>query len=358
VCERGLYVELDAYKCHVFLDWREVPDNEWHQYAHLAAYLDGRGVPSIDEAMKELFLQPIHLAFKELVNADLLRRLVAARVTEPDAQLDAELVGEVEQKAARLLSEIKRLTQGTGDEAAIAREMRQNLQTILQLPILGTRVPSPESPAYAEAAEHLKANLDDDLAIWGSMFGWCFVHSLGKVAQAANFDQQSRSWIDEWLLGKIMASALTDLGLTGADAWRAVAVIKLLTSHQRWFETERSKEERTYQVLEAALQDAEIQQLIQVNRWQGVLWFNKESFERLLWWMLFLAVVDAWRSASVNEAVQQIVEHRDIVAKLVQAEEKSEYQVEKLIEATRGVPNKVSPTLDQAPKSPVAGVGE
>src|SRR5262249_50106345 len=65
--EKGLYVELSAYKYHVFLGFRQLKDNEWHQYAHLAAYLDGRGVPSMDEALKEVFFQAVHVPFKELV---------------------------------------------------------------------------------------------------------------------------------------------------------------------------------------------------------------------------------------------------------------------------------------------------
>jgi len=47
------------------------------------------------------------------------------------------------------------------------------------------------------------------------------VHSLGKVAQEAALITE-RSWIDEWLLGKIMASALADFGLSEPDTWRAV----------------------------------------------------------------------------------------------------------------------------------------
>jgi glycosidase len=349
LCEQGLYAELGAYKCQVFWDWREVQDDEWHHYAHLAEYLDGRGVPSIDEAMKEIFLQPIHVAFKELVNADLFRRLMAARVTGPEAELDAKLAGELEQKAVRLLSEIKRITQSAGDEAAIAREMRQDLEAILQLPVLEHQFPLPKSPAYAEATQYLTASLDDDAAIWGSLFGWCLVRSLGKIIQEANFDQQSRSWIDEWLLGKITASALQDFGLDEASAWRSVAVIKLLTTHQRWFEAEGRNAERAYQVLEAALQDAEIQQLIQVNRWQGALWFNKEAFERLLWWMMFLAVVDAERNLPSGEVAQAIVERYDIVAELLKAEEKSGYQVEKLMDAVRVAPTEL---LGAYPKTP------
>ena len=56
----GMYIELGAFKYHVFLDFRVVEDNEWHQYGHLMGYLAGRGVPSIEDALTEIFLQPIH----------------------------------------------------------------------------------------------------------------------------------------------------------------------------------------------------------------------------------------------------------------------------------------------------------
>jgi hypothetical protein len=77
--EKGLYIELEAYKCQVFLSFREVKDNEWRQYANLAAYLNGHGVPSIDEAMKEIFLQPIHEAYRELVNPGFVRWVISNR---------------------------------------------------------------------------------------------------------------------------------------------------------------------------------------------------------------------------------------------------------------------------------------
>src|SRR5205823_6429353 len=77
--ERGLYLELGAYKTQVFLDFREVHDNEWGHYGNLVDYLKGQGVPSIDEALRETFLQPIDAPYRELVNAELFRRIMAQR---------------------------------------------------------------------------------------------------------------------------------------------------------------------------------------------------------------------------------------------------------------------------------------
>jgi len=332
---QGLYVELGAYKHHVFLDFREVRDNDWHQYAHLAAYLNGRGVPSIDEALKEIFLQPVHHPFKELVNADMFQRLMDARVTQPDGQLDMSLVDEVEEKTAHLLSEAKQLTGGTGDEAAISRDIRRKLEAILQLPALESRYATTRSSKYKSAANYLSETLHDDPVTWGGVLSWLFVHSLGKILTEVDYEGQSRSWIDEWLLGKIITGVLRDLGLDDVRAWHTVTVVKLLTTHQRWFETQVSEKTPAYQTLESWLRDSEVQGFLQVNRYQDVLWFNQEAFEQLLWWMLLVATIglNAEPDRSTTEMTEEIVQCYDIIQQLRQAEQQSEYQVEKLLAA-------------------------
>jgi hypothetical protein len=332
--QKGLYVELGAYKCHVFLDFREMQDNAWHHYAHLTAYLNGRGVPSIQEALKETFLQPVHHAFKELVSTATFQRLIDARLTEPEGQVDQALLAEVEAKTVCLLGEIKQFTGATGDETTLAQEMRRELEGLLRLPVLESRFPRPDSAEHRAVVEYLTANLPDVPFLWGSLLGWWCVHSLGKIVGQAGFEGQSRSWVDEWLLGKVIAGALRDLGLDEPAAWQAVGLIKLLTGHQRWFAVDApDTRSRAYQVLKALLQDDEVQLFLQVNRYQGVLWFNKEAFGQLLWWLLLLAVVeigaDPLRPAA--ETAGDILACYEVVQHLHQAEGKSDYQVEKLL---------------------------
>jgi hypothetical protein len=83
----------------------------------------------------------------------------------------------------------------------------------------------------------------------------------------------------------------------------------------------------------ALLADSEAQRFLGVNRFDGVLWFNKESFEQLLWWMLWLAVVDAWSDAQrpAGVAVAQVAERYRVVEVLQRAGDASEYRVEKLL---------------------------
>ena len=151
----------------------------------------------------------------------------------------------------------------------------------------------------------------------------------------------SRSWIDEWLLGKLVATTCQDAGLDEHSAGRAVEAIKIMVSHQHWYSTPYSKNERALKILENWLKDSDIQSYLGVNRYQGVLWFNKESFEQLLWWMYIVAVIELYPEANEETDLAsipgEILACYNIIRKLGQAVEDSGYQVELLLEAARRI---------------------
>jgi len=351
LCEKGLYVELDAYKCHVFLDFRELPDNEWHQLAHLASYLGGRGVPSIDEALREIFLQSVHYPFKELANVDLWRHLTTIRA-DSIADLD-----DVERRTVHLLHEIKRLMGGAGDESVIARDTRRKLETVLKLrDAAREHTDKKRSPLSSlltdqlftdqlftdrlftdlpECRDYLLKNLRDDASTWGTLFGWLFVHDLGRIIAEQDFEQRSRSGIDEWLLGRILAGALQDFGVDEPASWWAVVTIRILTAQQHWLVFDSAGHSQAYQVLSTLLMDDDVRRFIQINRYKDTLWFNKESFEQLLWWLLTAAVIAIGSDVDRPDAdaAKAIRACYDVVRRLLAAEEQSGYQVEKLMEA-------------------------
>jgi len=326
LCEQGLYVELGAYKRQVFLDFREVSDDEWNRYGHVTAYLNGRGVPSVETVMLEILLQPIHRPFMELVNADLFRRLVRGRVTKVGAAPKKGLLNELEGKAQVLLRAIREFTGGQGDEVAIAREIRDRVAAALRLTVL----------ADGEVGAFLRSGLDDDPARWAVLFGWLFVHDLGKAVAAVGFEEVSRSWLDEWQLGRMLAGVLRNFELDEQAADYAVTVVKLLTTHQRWFES--GGRGRSHEVLSSLFRDTDVQRALQVNRYQGILWFNSEAFEQLLWWMFVVATVTCG-AVSPEQPAPEILTCWETVRKLQQASDASDYQVEKLLEEVRGGKN-------------------
>jgi glycosidase len=84
LAEKGMYLELGAYKCHVFVDIEDVHDTDG-TFGRLAAWLRGRGVLSLDDAMNELELQPLHAALGELRGSDAVHE--AARLLGIEEEL-------------------------------------------------------------------------------------------------------------------------------------------------------------------------------------------------------------------------------------------------------------------------------
>ncbi|MBK8617873.1 MAG: hypothetical protein IPN96_12330 [Anaerolineales bacterium] len=52
IWDKGMYVELGAYQCHAFMDWRFVGDSEWKI---ICDQLNGAGVSSMQDEWKKLF---------------------------------------------------------------------------------------------------------------------------------------------------------------------------------------------------------------------------------------------------------------------------------------------------------------
>ncbi len=65
--EFGWYFTLNAYEYKVYLSFKEIKDNSG-KYWELLHSLGGRGVPSIENAFKELSLAPLHYSVKSVIN--------------------------------------------------------------------------------------------------------------------------------------------------------------------------------------------------------------------------------------------------------------------------------------------------
>lgn len=386
ICEQGLYVALGAYQCHVFIDFRVVSDNA-HRYRQLATTLGGRGVPNIQEALQEMIFEPVREPFKALVNPDLFRRLFDARLITTDQHLDTELLDEVEQKVKQLYRAIAAFTQSEADaepeavetptaEAAddelaeplednleddlenlptplededkeyedneqifaLSRAVRDRLRVILQLPILDKRLPASTKSDSKTAVKAVQQELSDDRAFWIGLFGWLFVHDLGVIYGAEDSAQQSRSWIDEWLLGRIIGNTLRELGIDEPINAQTLGAIKLATGQPELFTAQ--PDEQAEQLLVALLHDYEAQQFLHINRFDNILWFDKDGFEQLMRWLLVLSAVsaqDANLLVSTKTAEALTLRYKN-VEQLRQAASISGYQLEKLRTAVAPTP--------------------
>lgn len=334
LAEQGLFLSLQAYEHHCFLDFRETADDELGSYRRLNEYLAGRGTPSIQSALQELLHQPVLKPLREIIHAGYFRYLLQNRLEEPQAALPQGLLEEARAKLALLLGGIKTLTGQPVEEKQTLLDIYAELRTALCLPTLEQHYPLPGSKKYHEAALFLQKGpgVPDEQAAF-VLFSYLFLHNLGRLEDERDSHAAVLTWMDEWQVGRLLVEQARALGMNDGDAREGLNLLKLLIHMQGWFD--KTGKKRPVMLMEAWLADLNIQDYLKVHRFEDILWFNKERLDSFLWWMVLLATLDAAGGPRGSAAlvVERLILAYALVKKVLVAEEKSEYQVARLLKA-------------------------
>lgn len=336
VRSKGLYFELKAYEHHVYVDFREVQDNPYGQYGQLNQYLNGRGVPSIDEALKELMLAPILNPMRALINKDSLEALYKARLVDTNQKLDIKIIKIHHEKFRHLMESINGFTQAGADISPIVREERRGLDAILKLNVFQDHYPFPGSKKHEESMAFIQQGLNTEEWAWYVLFMWNDLRLLGRVITSeARYAEVSRSWLDEWGIIRMVRAELESSGLESTQVYRSETVLKLLVRQQNWVQIVPIT--TAYGLIEAWFSDEEIRSFLNINRYRGKLWFNKEAFEEMMWWMMTVALIQLISdpNKSLPEVIESLFAAYELITEIRTAEDTSEYQVEKLLEGLK-----------------------
>jgi glycosidase len=349
--EQGLFIELGAYKYHVFLDFRQVFDNEWHHYQQVCDQLHGNGTPSIDRAIQEILLRPIHEPFKELVNEGFYRWLIENR-EKPGKPTPLNLesaIAEAEAKINFLLNNIQNYTDQQVGRERITDEVIWKLRASLILPILMEKYPYKKSRKYkyayrfmVEGDHEFESLSKGSLIPWGILLNWLFTHNLWKVNKSNRKSEPYSHIINDWRLENIIADTMIALGSEPEKAWEAVLTIKILCNHQDWIHDTYPQKGRSARLLTSLLDDVYVHRLLQVNTFQDIVWFNKEALESLCRWLLIVGCIDLMIKPDMDglrtpeEGVaEDIVALYDVINNILKAVDSSDYQLDRLIEIVK-----------------------
>lgn len=353
--ERGLRVELDAYKYRVLLDWREVrdPARPWHA---LCDMLGGQGVPSVELKLCELELKPVHDAVRALLEPSIAEAIggeIPEIVAEEEtAIVEAEGVAEealprVRDRMYRLLDEVPRfIASGTGQTAGlkpvqgsradaepVIESMLQRLRAAEQVPAM-ERFFSKPWPADARAVLPVSNGQNGNrAAIWGTIIAWCTLEALGQFDDPMDPEHASAQLFEAMKLREPMAESLEVLGLEGEERWRAVARVRAALAHASWAPGAQPVIGKTAAPM-SWLHDPEVAWLIGVHEWEGVRYFVKENYERLLWWMALPALLTI--CAAPRPDIEAIRDLENELEARMRAAEESGYRVEALIDSVTG----------------------
>jgi len=247
--ERGLNLNLHAYQCHVFLDWRELYASAEKPWDRLSNQLNGRGVPNLDDALVNLELRPVHDALRQQLDPAVVRLLAdlaehpkvpSAKVSKTIEQQSREFsemawtrcetfLHEAQTAYASRIAGANKLT-GAGqpvDPVLLATAFHQRLSAVLHIPAAEAQFPEP----WTVAARRMLPSSSPQFAataMWGPVFGWCVLELLAKSIDAEKPERVALDLFDRLRLREPFARAFAALGFEAEEGWRAAARIKVL----------------------------------------------------------------------------------------------------------------------------------
>jgi glycosidase len=305
LADEGLRLELEAYTCRVFLDWREVVGDGVRPWDTLAERLGGRGVPNVHEAMLMLMLEPVHAALRAVLDPALVAALVSGTPSRTDAGNRVRAFLAAAHDLAKRGGDVT--IEGFRDDVESALQaFEKHVDAVMSIATLEAHFASPwPSDARELFAPHEATAL-------GALLGWCALEALGRACDPANAAESGARLFDSLRLRSVLAEAEGRLGLEGEECWRVAARVRVALAHA----PSAPGAEPATAVQAAALdwiRDPDAAWLTGVHEYQGVRYFVKEPFERLVWWMALPVLLDLAADASPSPQAVRALE-RDIAA--------------------------------------------
>jgi glycosidase len=336
LAERGMNLELHAYQTHVFLDWRDLRSDTTQPWGDLCRTLGGRGIPSLDDALRDLQLEPVHRALLAVLDPATAEIVVSCSSAPPGGPGDAQLLETweaISQRAAGWFAEIDRYISsrpgetmpiGPGSKRLDFTAAGRLLQARLRAAVNLFRADEAATRWPVEARHVLPLGADDkeNSASWSAVIAWCVMEAAGRVRDANN-PRVAAQLFDVLRLRGPLADAFSQCGMEGDERWRAAARIR--ASFEHFFDSQAPYK---------WIHDADVAWLMGANQHEGVSYLAAEQFERLLWWMSLRDLLEAASEApQVQSRTADII--RDTEA-LIEIVKRRGYRIEALEEAARG----------------------
>lgn len=322
---RGFFVELGAYDCQVFVDFKTVRDTAEQTYRQLVTYLNGRGTPSLAAEIRRCELRPLHAQFAQVLSPELVRAFASGRATQ---KMVAAQLRDIDLDASGMLQALE-------SPEVFAQEVAHDVGVLLEL------------QAHAALSPALQFGQTDassaDLVGWATLLAWALMRPLGGPTPSADAGLRVRSLWDEysleWVLQELFSRLELDDPHTSEKLARATALLRFGLANQGWLADPATHQLPAEKLLEALLADPDARQFLGVNRHEDILWYHGESLEVLMQWVArFGAMAVALEAARAGEKIVLAVPAglATRLRAIVLAAETAQYQVDRLMARVRG----------------------
>jgi hypothetical protein len=144
---------------------------------------------------------------------------------------------------------------------------------------------------------------------------------------------ETRSIIEELWLRKPFSQQFREIGVPEGAIERSGVALSLLSSSLYCITASDNPDQWAYDTLIHLLRDQEINSFLGINRYKDSLYFNREHFYELVWWLFLSETLTILKDNPDEKDVRDMVASRfTCVKRWIEAMDRSNYKVEKLLE--------------------------
>jgi glycosidase len=317
IAENGFKIYLFGYQYRVCLYFREVYDREG-KYEKLYYLLNGKGVSSVDEALKEMELLPLHSRYENFFSYDNLEKIRIYLIYKPDKKKKEEeiaLPGKLDNELNSLITEFSNYLDGKKSNEKVEKKFHQQLSSsreFFQFWITHN--------SHKKIIKWIK-NCDDILPVnYKVETNREYLTFINLILLKQLFSKKSDNdkihiLFDELLLSKPVANILQKQS-NGTSIHLRIELIKLLLmgflldkkKSGKLINDKKSKvtvnsdtdKNNFLPLIKVLLNEDIVHNFLRVNEFEGITYFNKERFEELLRWILLFKLTELPSLVSEN----------------------------------------------------------
>ena len=307
LADKGMYVELEAYQYHAFLDFREIYDDDFGTWGALCHRLQGYPVRSLDEEVKQIRYAAIINPFAELCSMipESLDKLF-----NPDTPA---AVREESSKSLRkgLLEFLSALAEQTNNRSTLEGVVDRIFNEIEFVSIL-VGMESGEK-LESDAITFAKSQIHGEGCEFNLLFLMLFLilHRISEVTEPEGPLSTSAIRYHEFGLERIIETtmhAYRESNPQLESPWGSgtgVLLMGILLAHQ--YLVAGKDEKDLTQPVKTLFEDEKARRFLLVHWSNGSEWFNKERFEDLTGWLYLTDMFSYCAKPLDDKSLRQII---------------------------------------------------
>jgi glycosidase len=328
IAHKGLNIQLDAYRAHVFVDFQIIEDDEKGSWQQVHDILNGRGVQDMQTLQWQLPLHPLLQPLREIINTSYFNFLVEQRPRVYSEKTPEALLNEAAHKLENLIRGAAVLLGKDLEYEKPCENFKRKMNALFKVEWLDQLRPDLSSQILIDLSDHLREHTSP--LTWLAAICWIYLDGLRSALQV-DFEQ-FLSQLEEWHILSIIEDTLRSSEFLKNSNMNIKDFILFLWKNENWL---RKQNRRTFQTfIEKWLRDPFIWKFLKINEYDGKIWFNKECTETAFLLLTFEGALEILQvnNPGTKQAQQRLERLAEIIDQLRTDADLSGYDVQRFQE--------------------------